>query len=206
MTGALTVLRENERRLGAIDAVAGDGDHGRGMVRGAEAATAAGSRALGRGAGAGGVLSAAGRAWATEAGGTSGVLWGAALEAAGASLDDAAPRFVPDDAGRAVDAFTRAILDLGGARPGDKTLVDALLPFRDTLADRLGAGETLGVAWAAAAGAATVAAEATAGLRPKRGRARPLADKSVGTPDAGAVSLALIVDHLGSRMKERTNS
>jgi dihydroxyacetone kinase len=47
-------------------------------------------------------------------------------------------------------------------------------------------------AWAAAAVEATVAAQATASLRPLKGRARPLAEKSVGTPDPGATSLAMI--------------
>ncbi|MEN2738997.1 dihydroxyacetone kinase family protein [Microbacterium sp. X-17] len=194
------LLREREDELGAIDAVAGDGDHGRGMLRGAEAATAAIDRAVERGAGAGAVLAAGGRAWAELAGGTSGVLWGAALEAAGATLDDTATTFADDGAGTAIAAFTAAILDLGRAEPGDKTLVDALLPFRDALADRLDAGAPLAVAWRDAAQDASRAADATSALRPKRGRARPLADKSVGTPDAGATSLALIVTALGAQL------
>ena len=64
-----------------MDAVAGDGDHGRGMVRGIDAATAAACAALASGAGAGDMLGAAGDAWADKAGGTSGVLWGAGLRA-----------------------------------------------------------------------------------------------------------------------------
>lgn len=191
------LLRDREDELGAIDAVAGDGDHGRGMLRGAEAATAAIDRATERGAGAGAVLAAGGRAWAEQAGGTSGVLWGAALEAAGATLDDTADAFPDDSAGAAVSAFTAAILDLGRAEPGDKTLVDALLPFGDALTARLAAGAPLADAWRDAALAASDAAARTSALRPKRGRARPLANKSVGTPDAGATSLALIAGALG---------
>lgn len=194
------LLREREDELGAIDAVAGDGDHGRGMLRGAEAARAAIDRAAEHGAGAGAVLAAAGRAWAEQAGGTSGVLWGAALEAAGATLDDTAQTFGDDCAGAAITAFTAAILDLGRAEPGDKTLVDALLPFRDVVTDRLADGTPLAEAWRDAARTAAEAASATAALRPKRGRARPLADKSVGTPDAGATSLALIVGVLAEQL------
>jgi dihydroxyacetone kinase len=194
------LLREHEDELGAIDAVAGDGDHGRGMLRGAEAARTAIDRTAERGAGAGAVLTAAGRSWAEEAGGTSGVLWGAALEAAGATLDDTAQTFGDDCAGAAISAFTAAILDLGRAEPGDKTLVDALLPFRDVVTDRLADGTPLAEAWRDAAQTAAEAASATAALRPKRGRARPLADKSVGTPDAGATSLALIVGVLAEQL------
>ncbi|MEY9950790.1 dihydroxyacetone kinase family protein [Leifsonia sp. EB34] len=191
------LLRDREDELGAIDAVAGDGDHGRGMLRGAEAATTAIERAAERGAGAGAALAAGGRAWAEQAGGTSGVLWGAALEAAGATLDDTSAAFPDHSAATAVGAFTDAILALGRAEPGDKTLVDALLPFRDGLAARLAAGAPLADAWRDAARSASAAASATSALRPKRGRARPLADKSVGTPDAGATSLALIAGALG---------
>jgi dihydroxyacetone kinase len=53
------------------------------------------------------------------------------------------------------------------------------------------AGEPLASAWANAAAESERAAQATASLRPRVGRARPLADRSVGTPDAGAVSMAL---------------
>jgi len=84
-----------------------------------------------------------------------------------------------------------AIVRLGRGRVGDKTLVDALDPFVTTLAAEVDRGQPLASAWAAAAAAATRAAEATAPLTPKLGRARPHAARSVGHPDAGAVSLAL---------------
>jgi D-erythrulose 4-kinase len=84
-----------------------------------------------------------------------------------------------------------ALIKLGGAAPGDKTMLDALLPFVETLERRVADGEPWQQAWAAAAQAATDAARATADMRPKVGRARPLADRSVGTPDAGATSLAM---------------
>ena len=63
--------------------------------------------------------------------------------------------------------------------------------FVDELERRVGEGEAWQQAWAAAADVATEAAQATAEMRPKVGRARPLAERSVGTPDAGATSLAM---------------
>jgi len=189
-------VRANEQELGRIDAVAGDGDHGRGMVKGADAAITA-IDALG-GTGPAWLLRAAGRAWAAGAGGTSGVLWGAGLEAAGEALTDTRDAYDASSATDAVAAFTDAIIDLGRAEPGDKTLVDALLPFRDALTERIADGDPLVEAWRTAAASAVAAAEATAGLSPKKGRARPLAEKSVGTPDAGATSLSLIVTALGA--------
>lgn len=189
-------IHENEEELGRIDSVAGDGDHGRGMVRGVDAAIAAGEAALDRGAGPGWLLMRAGRAWAALAGGTSGVLWGAGLEAAGSQVDDSSCSHGASDAASAMHAFSAAITELGGASLGDKTMVDALLPFVDALDLSLVGGAGLSEAWRAAAAEATNAAASTAALTPRRGRARPLAERSVGTPDAGAVSFALIVTAL----------
>ncbi|MGF9663861.1 dihydroxyacetone kinase family protein [Arthrobacter crystallopoietes] len=189
-TARLT-LHEAETRLGDMDAIAGDGDHGRGMVRGIDAAFDAAVLALDNGAGAGSMLATAGDAWAAKAGGTSGVLWGAGLRAAGESLgDEEAPS--PGGLVAAVQAFTDRILTLGKAEPGDKTLVDALLPLVRTLVDATGNGAAPLAAWHEAARTAASAAEATAGLTPKKGRARPLAEKSIGTPDPGATSLAMV--------------
>jgi dihydroxyacetone kinase len=138
------------------------------------------------------VLSAAGKEWAAKADGTSGVLWGALLGALGARLGD---RGRPDS--EAVAAGMRdgydALIQLGGAATGDKTMLDALLPFVEELERRVTDGQPWQEAWRAAADAATEAAQATADLRPKVGRARPLAERSVGTPDAGATSLAMCV-------------
>ena len=189
-------LHANETELGRIDAVAGDGDHGRGMVKGIDAALA--SVASLEGAGPAWILRCAGRAWAAGAGGTSGVLWGAGLEAAGDALTDVRDEYGADVVRDAVAAFADAIRDLGRAEPGDKTLVDALLPFQRALGERLAEGMSPADAWRAAAAVAVTAAEATAQLTPKKGRARPLAEKSVGTPDAGATSFALLVEALGA--------
>ncbi|GAA3712996.1 D-erythrulose 4-kinase [Zhihengliuella alba] len=193
------LLAEKNEELGRIDAVAGDGDHGRGMLCGIEAAATAVDR-LPAHAGPATVLRAAGRAWADDAGGTSGVLWGAALEAAAATLDDSADAYTQDDAVGAVRAFLDSMQQLGKARVGDKTLLDALVPFVESLTGRVGSGEPLAEAWRTAAAEADRAAEATRDLRPAVGRARPLAEKSLGTPDAGAVSMAMILDRLAGRL------
>lgn len=193
------LLHEAEERLGRMDAIAGDGDHGRGMVRGIDAATAAASAALGQGAGAGDVLAAAGDAWADKAGGTSGVLWGAGLRAFGEAVgNSAAPE--PGQLAAAVRAFADRIVQLGKAETGDKTMVDALLPFASSFAGLVAAGAEPARAWEDAARAATAAAEATAGLLPLKGRARPLAEKSLGTPDPGATSLAMIFTIMGPHL------
>ncbi len=182
--------------LGRIDAVAGDGDHGIGMQRGSHAALTAAEAAVTAGAGAQTVLARAADAWSDRAGGTSGALWGVILSSLATSLGDAGR---PDAAAVAagVAEGRRAVMAYGKAEVGDKTLVDALVPFSTELSRGVAAGARLADAWRLAAAAATDAAAATADLLPRMGRARTHGQNSVGTPDPGAHSLALIVTAVG---------
>jgi dihydroxyacetone kinase len=195
-------LHDNEIELGRIDAVAGDGDHGRGMVKGINAAVERVAELPGD-AGGGWLLTQAGQAWAERAGGTSGVLWGAALESFGHTVGDDGADYDAVLITAGVRAFLDAITTLGGAKAGDKTLLDALIPFVESLESATRSGTALSQAWPSAAEIATRSALETANLRPQVGRARPLAEKSVGTPDAGATSMALLVTALGQSLTSR---
>lgn len=192
--------------LGRVDAIAGDGDHGIGMQRGAAAAVTAARRAAEDGAGAGTMLVRAGDAWADRAGGTSGALWGLILRSLGDTFgDDAAP-----DAGTVATGVAEAAAEIsrfGKAKRGDKTMLDALLPFSEALTLQVGRAPDLPMAWRSATPVAEVEAEATADLLPRIGRARPHAEKSLGTPDAGALSMALIIRAVDNVLSEKgTNS
>ncbi len=191
------LLHAQEGHLGAIDAVAGDGDHGACMVRGADAAATAAQALLVRGAGAGTLLSGAAAAWSDAAGGTSGALWGAGLAAAGDVLGD---KDAPDGPTvvAAVRAFRDAVVRRGGAQMGDKTMVDAIVPFVEALELGVSRGVGLREAWASAATRAMTAAQHTADFAARRGRARTHGAHSLGTPDAGATSFALVVSELAS--------
>ncbi|MHA0287687.1 D-erythrulose 4-kinase [Mycobacterium sp. C3-094] len=199
------MLAGAEDELGRIDAVAGDGDHGRGMVKGSSAACSAAQRAVDAGGGQGSVLAEAGREWAAKAGGTSGVLWGALLSALGARLGDTGRPDGETVAGGMRDGYD-ALVSLGGAAPGDKTMLDALLPFVDDFERRLTDGTPWQQAWGEAAEVAAEAAQATVDMRPKVGRARPLAERSVGTPDAGATSLAMCLRTVAATISTRTTA
>ncbi len=186
------LMGREEKELGRIDSVAGDGDHGIGMVRGAQAAVCEAQRLRDEGGGAATVLAGAGDAWSAAAGGTSGALWGALLTAFGTVLGDE-----KKVEGSTLKAAARAALDavvrLGGAQPGDKTMVDAATPAVEKL-EAGGSGQD-------AAEAARLGAEGTADMVARVGRARPLGEKSLGTPDAGATSLAHIIAALAERLK-----
>ena len=188
-------VNENCEMLGQIDAVAGDGDHGIGMQRGSRAALEAAREALDGGAGAETVLQWAGQRWSDEAGGTSGAIWRVILKAMGESLGNEKPLSVQRLAAGVVNA-RQQVMAFGKAEVGDKTLVDVLVPFADALSWEAEKGQGALACWESAARIASEAAEATKQLIPRVGRARPLAEKSVGTPDAGSVSLALIIQAL----------
>ncbi|MGW6057811.1 dihydroxyacetone kinase family protein [Streptomyces sp. NPDC055189] len=185
-------VEEHADELGRIDAVAGDGDHGIGMRRGSTGAYEAAVRARESGAGAQSLLTLAGDAWADKAGGTSGALWGVILRSVGAALGNT-ERPDAEAVAHGVREASEGVIALGGAQAGDKTMVDVLVPLAETLGAQVTAGADLAAAWNAAATAAEQAARDTAHLLPRMGRARPHAEKSLGTVDAGAHSLALIV-------------
>ena len=193
------LIEDNAERLGRIDAVAGDGDHGIGMSRGARAAATAARERADSGAGAGSALIAAGNAWSDRAGGTSGALWGVILATLGEAIgDEARPSSASVTQG--VTAAAEAVMAFGKASVGDKTLVDVLIPFANRLAIQTSQGARLPSAWSTAASEAQADADATAQMLPALGRARSHGEKALGTPDPGAISLALIVERVGAAL------
>lgn len=193
LKSAQQAIESQHTELGRLDAVAGDGDHGIGMLRGVTAAVDSAAQAHDFRAGAGSLLTVAGDAWADKAGGTSGVLWGMLLRNLGNQLGD---EHSPDPATVAagVSSALQAVMKAGNARPGDKTLVDVLHPFSAALDQGTVDGLSVADAWETASKIADKAAQMTQDLLPKIGRARPHAKKSIGTPDPGAVSMALIIN------------
>ena len=196
---AQQVLHGAEAELGDLDAIAGDGDHGRGMCRGIDAAVEAADEALVAGADAPSVLRRAADRWADRAGGTSGALWGVGLLA----LADHLPADAPLTGAHVAEGLRAArdeVCAVGGARVGDKTLVDALDPALEALLAAHGDGATAADAWRAAVRAAREGAEATKDITARRGRSRVLGDKSLGVADPGATSLALLLAEVGAAL------
>ncbi|NOG70640.1 dihydroxyacetone kinase family protein [Roseicella sp. DB1501] len=181
---AAAALERAEPRLTELDSAAGDGDLGLSMTRGAAAI-----RALPDGAwrDARGALTAMGEALRRAIAGSSGPFYATALLRAARSLPEGAPQ--PADWARALEAAVAAIAELGGAKPGDRTMLDALQPAAAAFAKGLAAGQAPQPAWAAAVQAAQDGAAATAQMRPRLGRASYLGDRAIGTPDAGAAAI-----------------
>ncbi|MBC2904187.1 dihydroxyacetone kinase subunit DhaL [Streptomyces cupreus] len=176
---AASVEREAER-LTALDSPIGDADHGSNLLRGFRAVTVALDKESPDTPGA--VLILAGRQLISTVGGASGPLYGTLLRRTGKALGEAAEV----DEAKFAEAFRTgvdAVMTLGGAAPGDKTMIDALVPALDAL----GAGFT------AARAAAEEGALATTPLQARKGRASYLGERSIGHQDPGATSSALLV-------------
>jgi dihydroxyacetone kinase-like protein len=177
--------------LTQLDAAIGDGDHGINMDRGFSAV----QKVLAEqdtDVPPGRLLIVAGKTLVSTVGGASGPLWGSAFRHAGRTLGDA-PEWDGAQLVEALDAAREGVVDLGAAAPGDKTMVDALIPAVDALRASLDAGTPLPAAVTAAAEAAEEGARATVPLQARKGRASYLGERSIGHHDAGATSVALVM-------------
>lgn len=191
LEGAEADIKASSDYLTQLDAAIGDGDHGTNMSRGFDAV----GRALagqGDGTPPGRLLILAGKTLVSTVGGASGPLWGSALRRAGRALGDS-DTFDGPQLARALDAAVDAVIELGAAAPGDKTMIDALVPAARALHETLDAGEPLDRALAAATLAAREGAEATVPMQARKGRASYLGERSIGHQDPGATSAAIIV-------------
>ena len=190
MQEVATAVEAEAAYLTQLDSAIGDGDHGVNMTRGFRAVNEALAGADGQPPGK--QLTTAGKTLVSTVGGASGPLWGSALRAAGRSLGDG-EQFDGDALTDALDAALAAVVDLGAAAPGDKTMVDALGPATTALRERLAAGASIADAVGAAADAADQGAAATVPMQARKGRASYLGERSIGHQDPGATSAALIV-------------
>ncbi|BCL24652.1 dihydroxyacetone kinase subunit DhaL [Streptomyces tuirus] len=176
---AASVDREAER-LTALDSPIGDADHGSNLQRGFRAVTAALEKEPPGTPG--GVLTLAGRQLISTVGGASGPLYGTLLRRTGKALGDAG-EVSAEQLAEALRAGVDAVMTLGGAAPGDKTMIDALVPAVDALGNSFTAART----------AAEEGAVATTPLQARKGRASYLGERSIGHQDPGATSAALLI-------------
>ncbi|MEW1871690.1 dihydroxyacetone kinase subunit DhaL [Streptomyces caelestis] len=176
---AASVDREAER-LTALDSPIGDADHGSNLQRGFRAVRDTLEKEPPTTPGA--VLVQAGRLLISTVGGASGPLYGTLLRRTGKALGEAV-EVDERQLAEALRAGVDAVRQLGGAAPGDKTMIDALVPAVDALGD----------SFAAASDAAEEGAVATTPLLARKGRASYLGERSIGHQDPGATSSALLI-------------
>lgn len=178
---------ESEPILTDADRALGDGDHGIGMQRGM---TAAKEKLEGvEFSGPGKAFMAVGMAMMSSMGGASGAVFGTLFRSGGKAMGDA-EMLGADEIAAFVKEGTEAVMSRGGAKPGDKTMIDALAPAAEAASSV--SGQSLAEALGVLAAAAETGKEASKDMVATMGRAKTLGERSVGHPDAGAVSIAII--------------
>ena len=140
---------------------------------------------------------------ASRVGGTSGPIWGTAFLRAGAAAGNKTV-LMPEDVVAILRAAVQGIMQRGGASLGEKTLLDSLVPAIDRLEAELARrpGEAGVEALALAAQTAEAAAAATTNMIAQRGRASYTGERSIGSPDPGAVAIGVIAKRLSQVWRE----
>ena len=186
--------------LSSLDSAVGDGDHGvnlsTAMMDAARHAQelSAPTPAL--------VLSTVGRTLINDMGGAAGVIFGSFFRGCARTVRDRDSLNVPELA-EMLAAGLEEVKARGHAQPGDKTVVDALAPAVDALAAAAANGTPLAEAIQKAADEAQAGAAATAQMVARVGRAKFLGARSLGHPDAGAVSIAILLTAWAQWVKDK---
>jgi len=182
-------IETNRAYLSEVDGAIGDGDHGINMSKGfALARTRLADQDISVADG----LTLIGKTLMTEIGGAMGPIYGTffiqmSLQSKNRSAIDA------EVFGAMLAAARQGVEDLGGAKPGDKTIMDTLVPAQEKYQSAVSAGTAFKPALQQMAEAGEKGKESTRDLVAKIGRASRLGERSRGTLDAGATSCALIL-------------
>ena len=192
----IRTIRDNAGRLSEIDGAIGDGDHGINMNKGFSLCA---ERLDAKPGGFLQALRTLGDVLETEIGGAMGPLYGTlftemALAAAGE------PRITADLFARMISRGTAAVMELGGAQVGDKTMVDVLVPAARELTRSVESGAGFKASLAVMAEAAAQGRESTRDIVARLGRASRLGERSRGVHDAGASSCALLLNAMARSM------
>ncbi|KOP67430.1 hypothetical protein AMS62_20940 [Bacillus sp. FJAT-18019] len=201
------VIIENEVPFCELDAHAGDGDFGMSVAKGFKQLKEEWDDILNHHlSDIGDFLDACSMIIMEHCGGASGPIWGSAFRAASKSAGQKQELSVQEVADM-MQAVVKGIQDTGersfgrGAVVGDKTLIDALVPFADAWSQSAEQGEDMKQAATKAAEAAVLGAEKTADIVARMGRAGTVGERSIGYPDAGAYALGVIFTELAKVMK-----
>jgi dihydroxyacetone kinase-like protein len=183
-------VAENREYLTRLDSAIGDADHGTNMDRGMKAVLAKVEALEGDDIGA--MLKTAGMTLVSTVGGAGGPLYGTLFLQMGTATAGKS-ELEPEDWAAALEAAVNGVQMRGKAEPGDKTMIDALIPARDAFSSALADGASFADALRKSAEAAEEGMRATIPLVAKKGRASYLGDRSAGHQDPGATSSQLLI-------------
>ena len=183
-------VSESKEYLTRLDSAIGDADHGINMDRGMQAVVAKTNGVAGDDIGA--LLKTVGMTLVSTVGGAGGPLYGTlflqlGMKTAGKS------QLAAEDWAEALEAAIAGVQMRGRAEPGDKTMIDALVPAHTAFRSALAEGASFGEALRRSADAAEEGMRATVPLVARKGRASYLGERSAGHQDPGATSTHLLL-------------
>jgi dihydroxyacetone kinase phosphoprotein-dependent L subunit len=199
-----TTIVDNAEYFAQLDSIVGDGDFGFSLRNGFEVVLAD-YDSFDRSS-IGTMLKKIGIVISGKVGGVSGPIWGTAFLRAGAAAGDKT-ELVPEDVIAMLRAAIAGIMARGGASLGEKTLLDALVPATDSLeaaiSDPAFQGDHGVAAIQRAADVAVKAAEETKSMLAMRGRAAYTGERSIGSVDAGATAIGVILQAIAKAWAEK---
>jgi dihydroxyacetone kinase-like protein len=184
------VIAENKEYLTQLDSAIGDADHGINMDRGMQAALAKIEQVADGDIGS--LMKTVGMTLVSTVGGAGGPLYGTLFLQFGIATAGKT-ELEPEDWALALEKGVEGVQMRGKAEPGDKTMVDALIPARDAYRAALQEGASFEEALRRSAAAAEEGMKATIPLVARKGRASYLGERSAGHQDPGATSSYLLV-------------
>ena len=185
-----STVAENRESLTRLDSAIGDADHGTNMDRGMKAVLAKLEAFEGEDIGA--LLKTVGMTLVSTVGGAGGPLYGTLFLQMGMATAGKS-ELKPEDWAAALEAAVSGVQMRGKAEPGDKTMIDALIPARDAFTTAVADGASFDDALRRSAHAAEEGMRATVPLVAKKGRASYLGERSAGHQDPGATSSQLLL-------------
>jgi dihydroxyacetone kinase phosphoprotein-dependent L subunit len=204
LTTMANTIVDNAVYFAQLDSIVGDGDFGYSLRNGFEVVVAD-YESFDRSS-VGTLLKKIGIVISGKVGGVSGPIWGTAFLRAGAAAGDKT-ELAPEDVIAMLRAAITGIMTRGGASLGEKTLLDALVPATDSLeaaiSDPAMQGDHGVAAIQRAADVAVQAAEETKSMLAMRGRAAYTGERSIGSVDAGATAIGVILQAISAAWREK---
>ena len=202
-TMAKTIV-DNADYFAHLDSIVGDGDFGYSLRNGWEVVVS--DYDTFDHSSAGSILKKVALTLTAKVGGVSGPIWGTAFLRAGGTAGDRT-ELAPEDVIAMLRAAITGIMARGSASLGEKTLLDALVPATDSLEAAIGDPALQGdhgvAAIQRAADVAVKAAEETNGMLAMRGRAAYTGERSIGSVDAGATAIGVILQAISAAWREK---
>jgi dihydroxyacetone kinase-like protein len=196
-----SAVHDKRDYLCELDSAAGDGDHGISIDLGWSAIN---NLTVDENANCSDYLKQCAKVFISAVGASIGPLYGTALLRASAKVQGKTT-ITLEDCAAMYDAAVNGIMERGNAKIGDKTLLDTLIPCRDTLIEKLNCGSSVEDAINAAVLAAETGMLSTKDMVAKIGRSSRLGDRSIGSIDPGAASAYIIVDTVKNFIFNETN-